>query len=731
MAAARPIYMPTADEEILAAQLRFSPGRIHPDHPLHVQPYGPGLYPGVGQSYALVDGDGSVYLDFPSAACLGDEASKACIAEWFPDEADAAAGDGIPAGGRGGWFPAVNLTGGAVEGSPHYPWCPYPCMADRPYTGDDPADNMVTGNYAKAWLKRKLETSGQDEFILMDDPANPEKVTSFKKDTPVVQSAVEEFNTYCCKGAGVNSAALILAVLVLGTGSANVFTRDQDAGGLSYQYRTVMHSYVYWLRWVILLMVMLTGYGILLFGFAMKSLVYVKWTDGYVEEHGTFPVWLSAGPESPYGYVQTTTVYFLYAPLALCVLILSFGHAALHTYPLHSQNDLNGTATRTGEFSLDDLKCWGKKQQDEQLVERRGAHADDLVDLLHFMCGLNKTPKDPLAQNYGPRETACFCREGNGIKDERGIFLSGAGGVPNSDAEVVADCLLDAGFHNVRSLVKIVLPTELGGVGHGDKLMEVPGMQRGAGFYAIKGITSFAIGSAFTFVDDESSATDGNLEDLVIPTFLYTYIKKQLATKGTIPGAAGVSQHKEVLRYRAFLYNAKGEKGDDGWRWNEGKDTAHAFYHKPVTCYKRSGLLNQMCLDAVIAWWMVFLDDKLMPAGTYKKSHVPFPKTDDHKRDQANFTGDRKMRMRIPDAQLFPSEHSAVLTWLMEPHGESEDNALLDFDPTKSRFNIPKWSPWDKDFNSFHCFGKRKEGDFSKTDRYYIDSKDNSVKIAN
>jgi hypothetical protein len=605
-------------------------------------------------------------------------------------------------------------------------------MQDRPYTGDDPHDNMVTGNYAKAWLKRKLESLGQEEFMLKEDPSNPEKVTSFTVDTPVVQSAVEEFNTMCCMGAGVNSAALILAVLVLGTGSANVFTRDQDAGGLSHQYRTVMHSYVYWLRWAILLMVLLSAYGIILFGFAMKALVYIKWTDGYIEEHGTFPVWLSAGPESPYGYVQTTTVYCLYLPLGFCIFILSFGHAALHAFPLHSQNDLNGTSSRTNGISLDDLKCWGKKKQDEQLTERRSAHADDLVDLLHHLCGLNKTPKDPLAQNYGPRETACFCREGRGIKDERGIFLSGAGGVPNSDAEVVADCLLDAGFHNVRSLVKIVLPSELGGVGHGAKLMEVPGMQRGAGFYAIKGITAFSIGSAFTFQDKQDKTCDGNLKDVLIPAFLYTYIKKQLGNKDKDPSAAGADTHSEVYRYRAFLYNETPKQpGDDGWIFNNGEDTknptAHAFYHKPVSCYNKSGLLKQICLDAVISWWMVFLDDKIMPAATYRKSDVPFPLTQNRRAAQKDYlVGDRKMRMRIPDAQLFPTEHSAMLSWLMEAHRESEDDALHDFKaPTK--FKIPEWSPWNElKFPGYHV---RKEANFNNCDKYYIDYSDNSVQI--
>ena len=53
------------------------------------------------------------------------------------------------------------------------------------------------------------------------------------------------------------------------------------------------------------------------------------------------------------------------------------------------------------------------------------------------------------------------------------------------------------------------------------------------------------------------------------------------------------------------------------WQFNKGDGSAHGF--KKVKCYGQSGLYKHMCLDAVISWWMVYLDDKSMPASDKKE----------------------------------------------------------------------------------------------------------------
>lgn len=74
------------------------------------------------------------------SSILGYDNSRACIDEWRD------AGNNVA-----GWVGATNGTSATTEGSPYYPWCAYPCLADRPYQGDDMSDSFTTGNYAQYW----------------------------------------------------------------------------------------------------------------------------------------------------------------------------------------------------------------------------------------------------------------------------------------------------------------------------------------------------------------------------------------------------------------------------------------------------------------------------------------------------------------------------------------------------------------------------------------------------
>ena len=78
--------------------------------------------------------------------------------------------------------------------------------------------------------------------------------------------------------------------------------------------------------------------------------------------------------------------------------------------------------------------------------------------------------------------------------------------------------------------------------------------------------------------------------------------------------------NREADRYKAFLYNEMDKNKDvdvNVWQFNKGDGSAHGF--KKVKCYGQSGLYKHMCLDAVISWWMVYLDDKSMPASDKKE----------------------------------------------------------------------------------------------------------------
>lgn len=691
------IYAEVDYEELMAAQLRYSLGTIHPDHPLATQSYGEASNFG----YPMVDdsklNDGSVYLEFPSPQCMGVASSQACINAW-----------NVSTGGTlTNWYPAVgtDLSGGGIAGSPFYPWCPYPCVSDRPYSGDDPADNIVTGNYALAWAKRKLNFQGK-----LDEYTNPDG--SLKGTVPLFQTAVDEFNAVCVIGEGVCSAALIICVLVLGTGSTNIFTRDQDAGSLSHQYRTVIKSYLYWVRYVILIIVFLSLYGVFLFVESIQALVFVKWTDHYIEEHGEWQSFMSAGIESPYGYVDTVMWGVLWIPFAICMVLITLGHASMHSFAQHSKADLNAHRIRHGNHSWRDLLPWGKNKSEEMLQIRRAAHADDLVDVVHHLCGLSLTPRDPDALKYGPRETVFFCRKGWGWSKDRGVFLSGAGGAPSSDAEVVADALIDVGFEDIRSVIKMVLPTELGGNGHGQKLMEIPGVQRGAGLYIVKGFSSFAAGTAFNFVDAPGTDFDGNIKEILIPAFLYKYVRRELAAHGSAN-----PEHRLVHHYKAFIHNSLRNASPnnpvegittpdptDGWRYCAGEGTRFDYYVKRVECYADSGQLKMMSLNAVIAWWMVYVDEKQSPnaSGVYDSSRLP-----------------RRLKMRIPDNVLFPRENRAAQRWLHDPSNFSKDILTSDF--TGSDSSIAEYSPFSPRFAGYMTDkAGRKEDSLKQVDQYEI-----------
>ena len=129
-------------------------------------------------------------------------------------------------------------------------------------------------------------------------------------------------------------------------------------------------------------------------------------------------------------------------------------------FPAHSETDLNNVTKVT-------------------LAARRKAHADDLADFLQHIgtlprfhaavtTGDNVSPEEELAarsgfNSEGPR-LGCYGKH-KAFRTDMGVTLKGAGGDGSYEAESVADALVDAGICDVRSLCRLVLHDELGGLG--------------------------------------------------------------------------------------------------------------------------------------------------------------------------------------------------------------------------------------------------------------------------
>merc|ERR1712096_486411 len=70
-----------------------------------------------------------------------------------------------------------------------------------------------------------------------------------------------------------------------------------------------------------------------------------------------------------------------------------------------------------------------------------------------------------------------------------------------------------------------------------------------------------------------------------------------------------------------------------------------------------------------------------------------------------DYVTERRLRMRIPDAQLFPRENAEVLVWLHDPKNAAKD-LISDFSSSivVGHPNIMEHSPWHSKFG-FGCPG--------------------------
>lgn len=608
-------------EEIQSADLRFSWGGDHPDHP------------GFRSTVQLFR-QNARYLEFASPSCFGAANSAACIDDWEKG------GNNVT-----GWLPAFNTTAadfnGAVAGSAMYPWCQYPCYADRPYAGSDQATSFASGHYAQAWALRRVfgisgdaakEALSSGEHLVQNDVCR-EDDTEQGNICLHVQSPTEEFANFSTWCAGVLSSALLLSVLVLGAGSTNPFATDQDNAGYSYQYRIIVRSYLYWVRFVNLGIIIGTILGAVLFIQSLKAMVYVKYTDDYLVENGYFPSFgFYFSSDSPYAFVNTATIWLFYFPIAVGAIILSVSVAVLNSFPAHSATDLNN------------VRSMG-------MAARRKAHADDLADFLQFVGQLPRFEAPSLEEGgmnpSGPR-LGCFGKQ-KGFRTDMGVTMKGAGGLSSFEAETVADALIDAGIYDVRSLCRLILHDQLGGLGEMPPLYGMSALTPGAVLCIMLGIRRFA---AINATDQPGAAEDEEavVNAVRIPKDYMTYLTASYSAEGvttipTLPDIWNPDYNKGGWKQKSaggdyIVYEKRCRLIDDKASNSEQED------------YLRS--TAKLKIDAVVLWWMEKLKTmRVVHEGKYYLA-----------------------RPRIPDPELFPEEHLAVEKWLIDERNAYKDARL-------------------------------------------------------
>lgn len=284
----------------------------------------------------------------------------------------------------------------------------YPCFDDRAIDADG---TTVSGNYAKWWYERV-------------------------NDGREAGTPVENFNRTCVNSTACLCTALIMSVIILGTGSANVFTRS--GAPKSYQRDVVLGTFFWWLKICLILVIVFTVIGIIYFFQTVKYMVMIKYTDHYVADTGTGQNWMSADPEDTYMFVQTIILWLTWLPVVATALIASKAHHHAYTYPIRPWSNI-------------------MKDLDEDKLYRHTT-AEHLTTFLRDVCKLPSTHQNVGSGPWG---------------DKFDVFLAQAGGVPACEAEIIAHTLIDAGVDSKDDLIKLI-DTDPGW------LKDLPGISLGA-----------------------------------------------------------------------------------------------------------------------------------------------------------------------------------------------------------------------------------------------------------
>ena len=117
----------------------------------------------------------------------------------------------------------------------------------------------VSGDAAVAALKAGEHLVGNRDTICAEDETEDGYMCKH------AQSPTEEFANFSTLSAAFLSTSLLLSILVLASGSANPFAKEQETGGMAYQYRSVTRAYLYWVRFVNLGTIFCTIFGTVFF----------------------------------------------------------------------------------------------------------------------------------------------------------------------------------------------------------------------------------------------------------------------------------------------------------------------------------------------------------------------------------------------------------------------------------------------------------------------------------
>ena len=185
----------------------------------------------------------------------------------------------------------------------------------------------VNGDAAVAALKAEEHLVGNRDKICAEDETEGGYMCKH------TQSPTEEFANFSTLSAAFLSTSLLLSILVLAAGSSNTFAKEQETGGMAYQYRSVARAYLYWVRFVNLGTIFFTIFGTIFFVQSLKAMVYVKYTDSLVEVDGysqAFGFYFKA--DSPYTFVNSATIWLCYVPITFSAIVLSVSTAMLNSY---------------------------------------------------------------------------------------------------------------------------------------------------------------------------------------------------------------------------------------------------------------------------------------------------------------------------------------------------------------------------------------------------------------
>jgi len=319
----------------------------------------------------------------------------------------------------------------------------FPCYNDRQIDKDQ---TWVSGNYARWYW-----TGGTGEAFEGSDPIN-------------VYSVVQNYARYTIWSTSCFCCVVTIALLLLATGAPNVFARQSDVeqNTISYQYRKIMHMYLFWNNWALIICLILLGTGFVTFIQQLKFIMYIKFPDDtisnlqsarmedFIAHTSDGLAWF--GPritaEYTYKFLEKAQVWGWWGPFGVVFLLASKAQHAAYTFPIKPPRQIEyGSRETYGSTVTCNAAGVSKETKYREFRREEFAIALRQAGLLEAFDGDNMEYKGP--------------------------YLSVAGGVPTSELWSVIDALMDQGIDGIDKLYDIL---EL----NKSALFEIKGIQMGA-----------------------------------------------------------------------------------------------------------------------------------------------------------------------------------------------------------------------------------------------------------